>query len=232
MKKLGLIGGTGPESTLVYYREMNRRLDELTEQECMPEIVIESVDFRKAWRYVEKHENDLLGTYLADKARLLADAGAEIIALTSITMHSVYDDVCVKAHLPLVNMPKAVAKKAVEQGYKKVGLLGTLYTMEQNYMMNDLRNESVEVYVPDEDDRKLVAKRILEELEVGVVRDSTRKEFQDIIRKVQSEHGIEAVVLGCTEIPLLLNQDNCPLPCLDCMDIHINELIRQAYECS
>lgn len=232
MKKLGLIGGTGPESTLVYYREINRRLDELTEQKCMPEIVIESVDFRKAWRYVEKRENDLLGTYLADKARLLAEAGAEIIALTSVTMHSVYDDVCVKTHLPLVNMPKAVAKKAVEQGYKKVGLLGTLYTMEQNYMMNDLRNESVEVYVPDEDDRKLVARRILEELEVGVVKDSTRKEFQDIIRKVQSEHGIEAVVLGCTEIPLLLNQDNCPLPCLDCMDIHINELIRQAYECS
>lgn len=227
MKKLGLIGGTGPESTLMYYRELNRRIDALTGQKQMPEIVIESVDFRKMWGMVEARRYDELSDYLAQEAANLKAAGAEVISMTAATTHIVYEEVCRKSGIPLVSIPKAVADEAVARGIRKVGLLGTIFTMEQAYMKTDLINAGVEVYVPDETDRKLVAERILTELELGTVKESTLVEFQAIIKKMQQAHGIEAVILGCTELPLLLNPDNCPVLCLDSVEIHINDLIRR-----
>ena len=92
-------------------------------------------------------------------------------------------------------------------------------------MKKDFRKLGIEVCIPENSDRQLIAKRILEELEVGIVKESTLKEFQDIIKRMIKTDGIEAIILGCTELPLLLNSDNCPLPCLDSVDIHINELI-------
>ena len=94
-------------------------------------------------------------------------------------------------------------------------------------MKKDFRDAGIEVYIPDENDRNLVAKRILEELEIGIVKESTLAEFQRIIEKMRDQYGIEAVVLGCTELPLLLNSANCPVPCLDSVEIHINELIHE-----
>lgn len=230
MKKIGLIGGTGPESTLMYYRELNRRIDALTGQRQMPEIIIESVDFRKIWSYVEDGRYEVLSDYLAMEARNLRKAGAEVIALTAATMHIVYDEVCSKSGVPLVSIPKAVAREALAKGYHKVGLLGTIFTMEQAYMKNDLLAAGIKVSVPNEADRLLIANRILTELELGIVKESTLSEFQAILKKMQAEQGIEAVVLGCTELPLLLNPDNCPIPCLDSVEIHLNELIRLATE--
>ncbi|MCR5728443.1 MAG: aspartate/glutamate racemase family protein [Lachnospiraceae bacterium] len=102
--------------------------------------------------------------------------------------------------------------------------------MEKDYMKTDFWDAGIEVFVPDKTDRELVAKRILEELELGIVKETTLKEFQKIIRKMKEENGIEAVILGCTELPLLLNDDNCPVPCLDSVDIHINEIVRLAMD--
>ena len=119
----------------------------------------------------------------------------------------------------------AVCNEVKRRNYKKIGLLGTIFTMEQDYMKKDFEQAGIEVVVPNEDDRKLDAKRILEELEVGIVNENTLKEFNKIIADMKTEHGIEAVVLGCTELPLLLNDENCVLPCLDSVAIHINELI-------
>ncbi len=169
MKKIGLVGGTGPESTLMYYKELNSRIDELTNKEAMPEIMIESVDFRRAW--------------------------------------------------------KMVCDEVLLRKIKKVGLLGTIFTMEKEYMKKDLIAAGVDVVVPNEKERNLVAERILNELELGIVKESTLKEFNTIISRMKDEEGIEAVILGCTELPLLLNSDNCVLPCLDAVEIHINKLI-------
>lgn len=226
MRKLGLVGGTGPESTLMYYRELNTRIDKLTGGEHMPDIVIDSVDFRRAWKYVENGEYDLLSDYLAEKVKALKTAGAEIISLTAGTMHIVFDEVEEKSGVKLISIPKSICAKAQAEGYKKVGLLGTIFTMEQDYMKKDLVNAGIEVVVPGKEDRELIAKRILEELELGIVKESTLKEFQGIIAKMRDESGIEAVILGCTELPLLLNQGNCPVPCMDSVEIHIEDLIK------
>ena len=228
MKKIGLVGGTGPESTLMYYKELNTRIDRMTGGVEMPDIAVESVNFRRAWGYVAAGQYGLLADYLAEKVDSLRDGGAEVISLTAGTMHIVLEDLLRKTGVPLVSIPKAVCREALERGYRKIGLLGTLFTMEQDYMKTDFREAGIEVAVPEKADRELVAKRILEELENGIVKESTLEEFRGIIRGMRDRAGIEAVVLGCTELPLLLNPGNCPVPCLDSVEIHINELIRLA----
>ena len=227
MKKIGLVGGTGPESTLMYYKELNSRIDKITDGKAMPDIVIESVNFRRAWDYVCSERYDLLTDYLAEKVTCLQNSGAEVISLTAVTMHLVIDGIIAKTNADLISIPKAVCKEALSAGYKKIGLLGTIFTMEKDYMKKDFLEAGIEVCVPDKEDRDLVAKRIYEELEAGIVKESTLKELQGIIAKMRDEKGIEAVVLGCTELPLILNSGNCPVPCLDSVEIHINELIKQ-----
>lgn len=227
MKKIGLVGGTGPESTLMYYKELNSRIDKITDGKAMPDIVIESVDFRRAWDYVCSERYDLLTDYLAEKVTCLQNSGAEVISLTAVTMHLVADDIIAKTGADLISIPKAVCNEALSKGYKKIGLLGTIFTMEKDYMKKDFLEAGIEVYVPDKEDRDLVAKRIYEELELGIVKESTLKELQAVITGMRDENGIEAVVLGCTELPLILNSGNCPVPCLDSVEIHINELIKQ-----
>ena len=225
MKKIGLIGGTGPESTAMYYKELNSRIDKLTNGKAMPDLSIESVDFRRAWEYVTSQKYDKLADYLSEKVINLSKAGAEIITFTSATMYIVVDETEAKTQTKLVSIPKAVADEAAKAGYRKVGLLGTIFTMEQDYMKSDLIKAGIEIVVPGKDDRLLVAKRIFEELESGIVKESTLNEFNAIIGKMQTEQGAEAVILGCTELPLLLNNNNCVLPCLDSVDIHIEKLI-------
>jgi len=230
MKKIGLVGGTGPESTLMYYKELNTRIDRLTSGEQMPEIAVESVDFRKAWRYVVSERYDLLTDLLAEKIACLKAGGAEVISLTAATMHIVFDDLSEKTGVPLVSIPAAVSRAARAGGYRRVGLLGTKFTMERDYMKKDLREAGIEVCVPDPADRELIAKRIFEELENGIIKKTTLTEFQQIIEKMREQSGIDAVILGCTELPLLLNEGNCPAACLDSVDIHIAELISRATE--
>ena len=228
MKKIGLVGGTGPESTLMYYKELNSRIDTLTNGKAMPDVVIDSVNFRRAWEYVSEGRYDELTDYLSEKVEYLKKAGADIITLTAGTMHIVYDEIVEKTGVNLISIPKAVCDEVVSKDIKKVGLLGTVFTMEKDYMKKDLLAAGVEVFVPEKAERDLLAKRLLEELELGIVKESTYREYVDVINRMKNEDGIEAVILGCTELPLLLNADNCPIMCLDAVEIHIKKLIELA----
>lgn len=228
MKKIGLVGGTGPESTLMYYKELNTRIDALTHGKHMPDLAIESVDFPRTWEYVTSGQYEELTDYLAEKVNCLVKSGAEVVSLTAATMHIVYDELVSKTGAELVSIPKAVAEEAASQGIMKVGLLGTIFTMEQDYMKKDLFHAGIQVFIPEKQDRELIAKRIYEELERGIVKESTLNEFLAIIEKMRNDHGIEAIILGCTELPLLLNPDNCPLICLDAVEIHLKKLIELA----
>ena len=230
MKKIGLVGGTGPESTLSYYKKLNEEIDRVTCEKSMPDICIESVNFRRAWEYVVKDDREALTEYLAEKVRLLKAGGAQVLSLTAVTMHMVFDELEKRTGVTLVSIPKAVCEEIVKAGIKKVGLLGTMVTMEQDYMKKDLTAAGVEVFVPNEQERELVAKRIYEELEKGSVKESTLQEFQQLIRRMEDENGIEGVILGCTELPLLLNSGNCPVPCFDSVEIHLRKLVELVLE--
>lgn len=225
MKKLGLVGGTGPESTLLYYSELNKRINERSEGKEFPEITIESLNLNKALGMVAKEQYEDLEAYLTSAIKHLEASGAEIIALTAATMHVVFEQVQTKASVPIVSIPEAVAQKAVSRGYKKVGLLGTIFTMEKDFLKKAFAERGIDVVVPSPQDRELVHRRISTELEYAIVRESSRAELITIIEKMRTEEGIEAVILGCTELPLALNQDNCPVDCLDIVDIHIENLV-------
>ena len=228
MKKIGLVGGTGPESTLMYYKILNTEIDRITGGAAMPDIAIESVNFTRAWNYVEEGKFDLLADYLYEKLDALDKGGSEVISLTAVTMHVVFDELQARFGKPIVSIPKAACEEAVAKGIKKIGLLGTIFTMEKDYMKKDLREAGIEVFVPSEEDRKLVATRIFEELEKGIVKESTLKELQDVINRMKEENGIEGVILGCTELPVILNSGNCPVACFDAVEIHIRKLIELA----
>ncbi len=230
MKKIGLVGGTGPESTIMYYKELNAAIDQLSHGKEMPELSIESVNFRKIWRLIEAGNKESLIDYLAEKVHHLGESGAQIISLTACTTHIVYEEVANRTGVSLVSIPQTVRDEILAKGYKRVGLLGTIFTMEQDFMKKDLTQAGIEVIVPEKEDRELIAKRIYEELEVGVVKESTLQEFIKIITKMRQDHAIEAIILGCTELPLILNNKNCTLPCLDSVQIHIKRLIKLAME--
>jgi len=230
MKKIGLVGGTGPESTIMYYKKLNAEIDRLTDGKTMPDIAIESVNFRRAWDYVVHDRFDLLTDYLLEKVNSLIAGGAEIISLSAVTMHAVYRELEKRSGIKMISIPKAVSDETVSKGIKKIGLLGTVFTMEQDYMKNDLVNAGVQVVVPNSSERELIGKRIFEELENGIVKQSTLLEFTDIINRMKKEDGIEGVILGCTELPLILNSENSPVQCFDSVDIHLKKLIQMAME--
>ncbi len=222
MKKLGLVGGTGPESTLIYYRELNRRVLKKTGGKAFPEISIESVDLYKALGYVEREQYGELSNYLGNALCNLVKGGAEVAALTAGTMHVIYDELKEKVPVPLVSIPESVCEAAVLGRYTKVGLLGTIFTMKKDFFKKPFAEKGIQVVTPAGEDMALVNDRISRELEYGIVKDSTRSELVDIIRGMKERQGIEAVILGCTELPLILDSKCCPVDCLDIMEIHIN----------
>ena len=230
MKKIGLVGGTGPESTLMYYKILNSEIDRITEGREMPDIAIESVNFTRAWNNVTEGRYDLLADYLLEKLECLDRSGSEVISLTAVTMHVVYDDLAKRFNKPIVSIPRVVADEISAKGIKRIGLLGTIFTMEKDYMKKDLIESDIEVFVPNDEERQLVAKRIYEELERGIVKEETLKELTDIITRMKNDDGIEGVILGCTELPMILNSDNCPVECFDAVEIHIRKLIELAME--
>jgi len=226
MKKIGLIGGTGPESTLVYYKELNKRLNEACGGTAFPEISIESLDLFKALNLVKEEKYSELTDYIYSKIQNLENGGADIIALTAATMHVVYDNLSEKVKKPFISIPQAAADYAVSKGYKKVGLLGTIFTMEKDYLSKAFTAKGIQVFTPAEQDRILVNERISKELEYGIVKEESVEELVTVINKMKDENQIEAVILGCTELPLALNKNNCPVEPLDIMEIHIQKLVK------
>ncbi len=228
MKKIGLIGGTGPESTLVYYRELNRRINEKYGKAGFPELVIESVNLNRVLSLVAAARFEELTEYLGTALKNLEAAGAEIECLTAVTAHVVYENLAKIAQKPFISIPAAAAEYAVKKGYKKVGLLGTVFTMERDYLSRAFVNAGVAVAVPGKSERETVHRHIASELEYGIVTPEALEKLTAVIERMKREEGIEAVILGCTELPLVLNDSNSPVPCIDVMEIHIQKLVSLA----
>lgn len=230
MKKLGLIGGTGPESTLIYYKEINRRYNEKSGGKSFPELAIESVNLFTALDLVKNEKYDELSEYLGERLKNLEKNGAEIVALTAATMHVVFEKLKPFVNVSFISIPEAASEYALKKGYKKVGLLGTIFTMEKDYLSKAFVEKGIEVVVPSKTDREMVNNHIANELEYGVVKPESVAELIAVINKMKNENQIEAVILGCTELPLALNKNNCPVEPLDIMDIHIDKLVELILE--
>lgn len=223
MRKLGLIGGTGPESTIDYYRLIEQGVRERTGR--LPRLVIESLSVFDVLAFCEAGDYAGLCDYLVDGFGCLAAAGADLGCLTGITPHVVFDEVQARTSIPLVSMLATTCDEAVAHGYETVGLLGTYPTMSQSFVKDALARKGVRAVVPPEDEMRYVGNKIASELELGLVLPKTRDGLCRIARRLVEEQGAQAIVLGCTELPMILGGEVLEAPVLDVMQIHIEKLI-------
>lgn len=230
MKKLGLIGGVGPESTIPYYRGIVNGVKDRVGKPYLPPLTIESLSCFEVIRMSSEGDTDGLTVYLLSGIRNLAAAGAEVGALACNTGHLVFDELQKVSPIPLVSIVEATCAEAVRRGYRKVGLMGTSATMEADFFKAPFRKAGIEVVTPTAEERAYIADRILNELEMGIVSDQTAAHILKIMERMAKEQQIEAVVLGCTELPLLFEGRTTPVPLLDTMQIHINALINTVME--
>lgn len=230
MKKLGLVGGMGPESTIPYYHDIVYGVQEKAGEKGFPCLTIESVNVFEVLRLCGEEKYEELTEYLLAAIRSLANSGADFAALSANTPHIVFDRLQEKSPLPLVSIIEAACRETVRRGYRRIGLLGTIFTMKGSFFKEPFCREQVDIITPSEEEMQFINDKISSELEIGVVKEETLREFQRIIARMKAEDGIEAVVLGCTELPLLLNDAVSPVPCLDTMKIHVQALVDEILE--
>ena len=173
---------------------------------------------------------EVLAAYLGGAVERLAAAGADFAAISANTPHIVFNDVAAHAPVPMVSIIDTARDEALRRGYARVGLLGTAFTMEGAFFREPFGRAGISVAVPTEAERAFVARRISGELEQGVVRRETAEAFMRIIERMAREDGIEAVVLGCTELPLLFSQTPPPIACLDTVQLHVQALVDRILE--
>ncbi len=226
MKKLGLIGGMGPESTIPYYHNIVYGVQEALGEAAFPELTIESVNVFKVLRLCDEKKYDELAAYLIGAIGNLEKSGADFAALSANTPHIVFDRLKEQSSIPLISIVEATCKEAQKRELKKIGLLGTIFTMTGKFFKEPFIQNGIEVIVPTGSEMERINDKISTELELGIVKDETLAAFQKIIARMKDEDGIEAIVLGCTELPLLLNNEVSPVSCLDTMQIHIQEIVK------
>lgn len=225
MKKLGLIGGTGPESTIEYYKGIEYGVQQKSGRNFFPNITIESLSVFDVLAYCGRKDYDGLKEYLLQGIRNLAAAGAECAALTGITPHIVFDKLAAESPIPLISMIDTSRDYAEQCGYKKICLLGTLPTMEGTFFQNSFSQKDIEVVTPNEAERTYIGNKIETELEFGKVLPETQQKFKEIAERIIKEENVQAIVLGCTELPLIFNDVDLSVPYIDVMKVHIETLI-------
>ena len=225
MKRIGLLGGMSWESSAEYYRLVNEatrdRLGGLHSADCL----LRSVDFAEVERMQRAGDWDRAGALLAAEAAALEAAAAELLVLCTNTMHKLADAITDAIEIPFVHIADTTARAVHDRGLNRVGLLATAYTMEQDFYVGRLRDvHGLDVLVPAEPDRRIVHDVIYEELCVGVVADDSREEYRRIMRDL-AERGAEGILLGCTEIDLLVGPQDSTVPVFDTTKLHAQRAV-------
>lgn len=229
MKTIGLIGGMSWESSLEYYRiineEVKAKLGGLHSAKC----ILYSVDFEEIERCQAEGDWESSGKLLGDAALSLEKAGAEMILICTNTMHKVIGYIEEKVSLPILHIADSTAKQIQKSKISTVGLLGTKYTMEQDFYKTRIETNGINVLIPSEEDRKVINKVIYEELCLGEIQQSSRDYYKKVIKGLVDD-GAEGIILGCTEIGLLVKPEDSEVPLFDTAVIHAIESVNMALE--
>jgi aspartate racemase len=228
-KTIGILGGMSPESTVAYYEYITHTYMERFGDYAYPEVIIYSVSFQTYVDWPRADRWDLVAEGLSRAARALAAAGADVILIATNTMHIVFDQVAANVEVPMLSLLEAVGEAIQERDMETVGLLGTSFTMEKPFYQRALAQKGITVIVPDPHERKLVNDVIYHELVAGDIRDESRRAFVSIIHKL-ARRGAEGVILGCTEIPLLVSEGDAGMPLFDTTLIHAEAALGYAVE--
>jgi aspartate racemase len=225
MKKIGIIGGIGPESTIDYYKLIIGAFHEKQADLGYPEIIIYSANLSSLMKILEAKDWENLTDWLLEKVVALHKAGAEFAVIGSNTPHIVFDKVSSRSPIPMLSIIEETRKNAQKRGLKKLGLLGTRFTMESDFFKKPFGDTGMAIVVPEKEDQELIHHRLFSEIELGIIKDSTRNELLSIAKKMIDRHFIDALILGCTELPLILNKDEFGIPFLNTTAIHAASIV-------
>lgn len=230
MKKVGLIGGIGPESTVPYYLDIVYGIQKRVGRPYFPELVIESLSVFRVLEYCRQNDRQGLADYMVQGIRHLAAAGADFAVMTGNTPHMVFDEIAARSPIPLLSIVEASASEAARCGYHRLGLLGTGATMRGTWFQKPFEKAGMDMIVPQEAEIAYIADKIENEIEYGKVTDEVRARMQAIVDRLIQEEHIDALVLGCTELPLVFQDMTLPVPVLDTRQIHIQAIMEKMME--
>lgn len=225
MKTIGLIGGMSWESTVTYYQVINETVKKNLGGFHSSKILMYSVDFSELEKNMSEGNWEGNAKILADASKKLENEGADFIVIATNTMHKLVPQIEKKIHIPILHIAEATANVIKKDGVKKIALLGTRFTMTQDFIKERLIKAGLEVIVPEECDIEIINDIIFNELCLGQILDSSREKYQKIIEKMKAA-GAEGVILGCTEIGMLITQKDSALPVYDTTLIHAAEAAR------
>ncbi|MEI7430954.1 MAG: aspartate/glutamate racemase family protein [Betaproteobacteria bacterium] len=230
MKTIGLIGGMSWESTIPYYRQINETIKQHLGGLHSAKIVLYSVDFHEIERLQHAGDWEATGAILAEAARSLEKAGADFLVVCTNTMHKVAPEIEAAVAIPLLHIADPTAIAIMQDGYKTVGLLGTRFTMEQAFYRDRLsERHGLKVIIPNDEDRETIHRIIYQELCLGVVLPESRNAYRRIMENLALQ-GAQAIILGCTEISLLVSQADSRIPLFDTTAIHAKAAALAALE--
>ena len=219
MKKIGILGGMSPESTTLYYEHITRTYTARFGNYGYPEILIYSVNFQKYVDWQHSGQWQEAARDMADALERLHGAGADFGLIATNTMHIVFEEVQRAVHMPLLSIVQATAESILAAGLRSVGLLGTIFTMSERFFREGLERCGITALVPEPDSQQRMNDVIYQELCRGEIRPESRRLFLDIIERLRAQ-GAEGIVLGCTEIPLLVEPQHCDLPLFNTSLLH------------
>ena len=232
MKKIGIVGGLGPESTLYYYRifiDLCRQIDEL--EVGYPELVIYSVNMREIIKLRDDGQEDAAQLKLLEAIDSLHKAGADFAIIACNAMHQYYDEIAPKSTIPLMSIVEEACKEVVRLGLTKVGLFGAAPTMKSGFYQKVFAENGIAIVVPSDEEQAYISGKVVAELAHGVFLDETRDEYLKIARRMKDEQSIQGLILGCTEIPLLLTksqQEELGIPLFDTSLIHMRAALKHS----
>ncbi len=227
MKKIGIIGGLGPASTIDYYRGIIAAFQPTYQSSGFPEIAVESVDLRSFTEQTRAGRWEAIAGMLIDRFEALRQGGAELGAIASNTPHRVFDQVQQGTALPLLSIVEATREHTLRLGVARLCLLGTAFTMQSDFYQRSFQAAGMELFVPNPDEIEYIQQKIFSEIEFGTIRAETKAGFLRIIERIETEQQIQGVILGCTELPMLLRSEDFGLHYIDTTAIHIAAIVER-----
>jgi len=224
-KTIGIVGGMTPESTTIYYEYITRTYQKRVGDYSFPEILIYSVSFQQYENWMTNGNWDLIANGLIRAVHSLIKAGAEFGVIATNTMHKVFDIIQEKSSIPLISIIDATAEAILKKEMETVGLLGTIFTMREAFYKNGLKKYGIKTIVPNDQEQKIVYEIIFKELGKGEIKKDSRQKVIDIVHRLHVQ-GAEGVILGCTEIPLLITEKDCEVPLFDTARIHAEKALQ------
>ncbi|WP_434512205.1 aspartate/glutamate racemase family protein [Desulfitobacterium sp. AusDCA] len=230
MKKIGMIGGFGPESSLDYYRLLTHQYRQLRGEGSLPDIIIYSMDIYAMLNLVQEKRWDDLTEYLLKGINALKAAGADFGFISANTPHIVFNRLKELSSIPLISIVEETSKKTKTMGLKKVGLLGTGFTMNSTFYQEEFAKDEISIVLPNEQEKHYIQEKLMTEIELGVFHEVTRQALLKIVKRMIDQDSIQGVILGCTELPLILTKDEFGIPFLNTTQIHVESVLNYCLE--